>query len=156
MAAQPGKGLPLPPPEHMAAAPSTSTPGCREASSSCPVLSRPCSWTHSFHGPAHMRDHRTSPAPSSYRPAGCCLMDRRAGHPIAMGGHIAYHHTHINLQLSLGAGQTTTPTAGPDTSKATKPDPRHQACLQMTCYPPIKGRLEKSSCQKPPMIDIPE
>lgn len=43
-AAWPGKGLPLPPPECTAAAPATSTPGCREAlSSSAPLLSRPWS-----------------------------------------------------------------------------------------------------------------
>lgn len=39
--------------------------------------------------------------------------------------------------------QTTTPTAGPDTSKATKPGPRHQAGLQMTCYLQKKEGLKK-------------
>lgn len=52
--------------------------------------------------------------------------------------------THISTYSSPSEqDQTTTPTAGPDTSKATKPGPRHQACLWMTCHPPKREGWNK-------------
>lgn len=94
--------------------------------------------------------------PAHTGPAGSCPMDRRAGHPMATGGHIPYHHAHINLQLSLAAvpNHNTHSWAGHLQS--------HQTWAQTSggsandLLSPKKGRLEKSLCQREPMTDIPE
>lgn len=79
----------------------------------------------------------TQPPPAHTGPAGCCLMDRRAGHPMATTMHTPTYSS------AWEQDQTTTPTAGPDTSKATKPGPRHQAGLQNDLPFPKYGRLKK-------------
>lgn len=96
--------------------------------------------------------HPATPPPIHTRPPRCCSnasVDKRAGHPVAMGGYVPPSHTQTKQPTAhfWEHYQTASPRAGPDRAKAIKPSPSHQAGLQMTCHPK-KGKAGKKSVSK--------
>lgn len=112
----------------------------------------PCSPIHGFHGP--QPSSCTQPPPSSQRTSQVlfrCIHWQQSQLFHGYGGY--HHHAHglSNLQLCLPKWecyQTASPRAGPDSTKTTKPGPRHQVRLQMTCYLK-KGKAGKKPVSKP-------
>ena len=155
-AARLGKGLPSPPPGCTTPAQPTSIPGCRGTSSSCPLLSKAMqpntqfSWSKTHERP--QPSSCTQPPPSSHRVTQMLFkcIDRQENWPSHGYGRV--HNTIMYADQATYSSvwehyQTASPRAGPDSTKATKPSPSHQAGLQITCHPK-KAKARKKSASK--------
>lgn len=136
--ATPGKGLPSPPLGCMTPAHTTSIPSCREASSSHPLLSKAMQpntqflWSKTNERP--QPSSCTQPPPSSHRTTQVlfkCIDGQDSG-PSHGYGRVRTTITHADQATYSSVWecyQTASPRAGPDSTKATKPGPSHQAGL---------------------------
>lgn len=93
----------------------------------------------------------TQPPPAHTGPAGCCLMDRRAGHPMA-----TTMHTHQPTAQPGSRTKPQHPQLAQTPPKPPNPVPDIRQVCKMTCHSQNMEGLKKFLCQREPTTDIPE